>query len=115
MVISGGETKERVVNNLFGGEGSAVFRDIAGKDETFGHARLFSIVTLEPGCSVGYHVHTGEGEIYRVLRGRALFNDNGTEREIGPGDVTITGDGQGHAISNIGKETLEYVALITLA
>lgn len=44
---------------------------------------------------IGYHVHDGESETYYILSGRGIFNDNGTVVEVGPGDVTFTGDGEG--------------------
>lgn len=65
-----------------------------------------------PGSSIGYHTHTGENEIYYILKGKARFNDNGTMREIQAGDVTITYPGEGHGIEAIGKEPVEMIALI---
>lgn len=61
---------------------------------------------------IGYHVHDGESETYYILSGRGIFNDNGTVVEVGPGDVTFTGDGEGHSIEATGDEPIEMIALI---
>ena len=69
-------------------------------------------LVLRPGCEIGWHIHHGDGETYYILRGRGLYNDNGAEIEVGPGDVTFVDSEEGHALRNIGKEDLEAIALI---
>ena len=101
------------VRKMFDGAGEAVMhRILNGADEMYGKGRVFSHLHLKPGCEVGWHVHQGDGETYYILKGRGLFNDNGTEVEVGPGDVTFTGSGEGHALLNNGEEELEAIALI---
>ena len=52
-------------------------------------------------------------ETYHILLGRARYNDNGTEIEIGPGTTTFCGDGEVHAIANASEtEDLVFMALI---
>ena len=98
---------------MFGGEGEALFhRILNGPDEMYGKGRVFSHLVLEKGCEIGWHVHHGDGETYYILRGRGLYNDNGTEVEVGPGDVTFVDDEEGHALRNVGEGDLEAVALI---
>ncbi len=101
------------VKKLFNGAGEAVMhRILNGADEMYGKGRVFSHLHLKPGCEVGWHVHQGDGETYYILRGRGLYNDNGTEVEVGPGDVTFVDSGEGHALLNNGEEELEAIALI---
>ena len=101
------------VRKMFDGAGEAVMhRILNGADEMYGKGRVFSHLHLKPGCEVGWHVHRGDGETYYILRGRGLYNDNGTEVEVGPGDVTFVDSGEGHALLNNGEEELEAIALI---
>ena len=58
------------------------------------------------------HVHEGEDELYYILSGRAETNDNGTVRELVPGDSTLTRSGEGHSIKAVGTENLELLATI---
>ena len=41
-----------------------------------GMNRVYAKVTLQKGCSIGYHVHNGDGEDYYVLKGTATVDDN---------------------------------------
>ena len=48
-----------------------------------------------------------------VLKGHALYNDNGSIREIGPGEVTFTPNGFKHGVDNTkGTEDFVFMALI---
>lgn len=69
-------------------------------------------VVLEPGCSLGPHPHVEDEEIYYILTGEGLFDDNGVTYKVGPGDAMITGAGESHALKNIGQEPLTFLALI---
>ena len=98
---------------LFNGAGEAEMHKILnGADEMYGKGRVFNHLYLRPGCEIGWHIHHGDGETYYILRGRGLYNDNGTEVEVGPGDVTFVDAEEGHALKNTGDEVLEAIALI---
>ena len=99
--------------NVFEGIGGANIRHLLnGPDEMHNKGRVFAHTTLEPGCSIGYHIHNGDSETYYILSGTAEYNDNGTIVTLTSGDVAFTPDGQGHGIKNIGKEPLSFIALI---
>jgi mannose-6-phosphate isomerase-like protein (cupin superfamily) len=98
---------------MFGGEGEAEFhRILNGPEEMYGKGRVFSHTILEKGAEIGWHVHHGDSETYLILKGQGLYNGNGILRNVGPGDVTIVGDGEGHALQCISDEPLEAIALI---
>lgn len=80
--------------------------------EMYDKGRVFAHTTVYPGSAIGYHEHHGESETYYILSGQGKFNDNGTEILVGPGDVTFTGDGEGHGIEAIGPDPVEMIALI---
>ena len=69
-------------------------------------------MTIEPGCSLGYHEHHGESETYYILSGKGDYNDNGTVRPVKAGDITYTPNGCGHGLENTGDENLVFMALI---
>ncbi len=98
--------------NMRGGQGTTRIQHIIDKEELRGKARLIGRITLEPGSSIGTHPHDGEEEIYYILSGSALVEDDGQTREIGPGDAVLTGNGSTHSIANNGTEPLEFVAVI---
>ncbi|MDD3244382.1 MAG: cupin domain-containing protein [Eubacteriales bacterium] len=74
--------------------------------------RLMAQITLQPGCGIGYHVHTGETEIFSFLQGEAQVDDNGTKRICRAGDVLATPNGCGHAVHNAGEVPVVMTAVI---
>ncbi|MBQ5801225.1 MAG: cupin domain-containing protein [Clostridia bacterium] len=76
--------------------------------------RMFAKATLEAGACVGYHVHHNESETYYILSGEGEYSDGKNTVKVFAGDVTFTPDGEGHAIKNIGREPLVFIALIVL-
>ena len=99
--------------NMKGGEGTvSVLNFITGPEELNGKGRLFAELTLEPGCSIGYHVHEGDSEIYYILEGTGEYNDNGEIKTVVPGDVTFCPAGTGHGIANKGTEKIRLIAVI---
>ena len=58
---------------MAGGKGHVLIKDILGEKELNGKCGLYSEVTIEPGCSLGYHEHHGEsGDILHPFRQRGL-------------------------------------------
>lgn len=103
---------ESKVNHL-GGEGEITIRSLLNTpEEMYNKGRVFAHTTLQPGASIGYHVHENDSETYYIYSGTGEFNDNGAVRTVQAGDVAFTGSGEGHGIKNIGKEPLELIALI---
>ena len=73
---------------------------------------MFSRITLEPGCSIGFHNHDNEEEIFYIISGQATADDNGSTVTLNPGDTILTGNGNGHAIENRGTLPLVMMAVI---
>ena len=88
---------------------------ISGPEELNDKGRLFSKITLEPGCSIGYHIHDKDAELFYILSGTATYNDNGTPVTVKAGDVTICPTGSGHGIANETQELVELIAVIVYA
>jgi len=76
------------------------------------NARMFAEVSLDPGCSIGYHQHESETEYYFILSGTGTVNDDGKEFQVKQGDSVITGNGAWHGIKNTGSVPLVFHAVI---
>ena len=113
MIRKANECSVKINEHMRGGDGSVRITDfISGPEELLGKGRLFSRITLEPGCSIGYHIHENESELFYIIKGSAVYNDGGEEINVSAGDVTIVEPGNGHGIANRTDETCELVALI---
>lgn len=107
--------KTERVENMCGGEGHVIIKHLLGEKELNGKCGLYAEVTLEPGCTLGYHEHHGESETYYILSGEGLYDDNGNSRAVKAGDITFTPDYCGHGLVNTGIQNLVFMALIIKA
>ena len=102
--------------HMRGGEGTPQITNlIASAAELNDKGRLFARLTLQPGASIGYHLHEKDAELFYILSGTGTYSDNGTIVKLNPGDVAICETGHGHSMANEGDEVLEFVALIVYA
>ncbi len=76
------------------------------------HLKLFKRVMLAPGDAIGLHTHVGESEIYLVLSGEPIVQDNGNEYPLHAGDCHCCLHGGMHGIYNATKVPAEFLAII---
>lgn len=103
--------KENVVG-IAGGEGAGSIQYLLDKEELPAKAGLLAEVALEPGASVGYHWHHGEGELYYILTGTGEYTEDGVTTPVSAGMATYVYNGHAHGLVNTGKEPLKFVAVI---
>ncbi|MCI5902537.1 MAG: cupin domain-containing protein [Blautia sp.] len=102
----------RRVENMCGGAGHVIIKEILEQEQLGKSSRLYAEVTLEPGCEIGYHEHHNESETYYIMSGLGMYNDNGKIRQVKPGDITFTPDGKGHGLKNTCTSNMILMALI---
>jgi len=100
------------IEKMRGGEGVAVIEDLLTPAEMYEKGRLYAKITLEPGSSIGYHLHEGEMETFFIISGEAEYFDNGETVRLVPGDTALNQSGNGHSVKSIGATPLEMIALI---
>ena len=116
MIRRADECKVEYREHMRDGDGTVKLTSfISGPEELYDKGRLFSKITLEPGCSIGFHIHETDSELFYFVRGTGEYSDNGEIRTVYPGDVAICPAGTGHSIANRGDETLDLVAVIVHA
>lgn len=64
---------------VWDGKGELDLCKILTPEELGGRAKLFNIVTVAPGQSIGLHSHTDDSEIYFLLEGELEVTDNDTK------------------------------------
>ena len=110
--------KIRREEHMAGGNGHVIIKEILDAEQLNGKCGLYAQVTLEPGCSLGYHEHHGESETYYILQGQGEYNDNGTYRPVKAGDITFTPENLAKLIeladagtinSSVAKEVFDHV------
>ena len=115
MIRKAADCKKMYNEKMRGGNGIVEITSFATPEELNNNGRLFANITLKPGCGIGFHMHENESELFYVIKGEVLYNDNGTEYVCSAGDVMICAAGTGHAIASKGEETAEVCAVIVHA
>ena len=77
-----------------------------------GSIKMMAMMSLDSDSTIGYHVHEDDMELYLILDGKPIVNDNGTEDILNPGDLLITEKGQGHSMSNKTNDPVTFLAII---
>ena len=112
MIRRKDEINTQVKPALFDGEGSVIMKRLLnGPEEMNNKGRVFNLLTINPGCSLGHHTHTGETETYYILSGSGVYHDDGVDIDVHPGDVCFCGDGQTHGIKAL-DEPMELIAMV---
>ena len=115
MIKKAADVQPEYRENMRGGNGTVALTNFVTPAEMNDKGRLFANITLKPGCSIGYHVHENDTELFYLMKGEALYNDNGTECVLHAGDVMVCPAGTGHAVANNGQEDVELCAVIVYA
>jgi mannose-6-phosphate isomerase-like protein (cupin superfamily) len=114
MFVKSGQMTAEVRENMRGGVGRASVAQVFPQDELPKNVRLSAVITLQPGSSIGWHVHEKETEIFYFASGSGMADDNGVKKPVAAGDVLSTPDGCGHAVENSGAVPLVIFAVIAL-
>ena len=112
MVHHSKDREHLIRENLRGGKG-IIETDIMYKaDEMMGKATLFNRLTIKPGSSIGGHDHVQDAEIYYVLEGEIVVDDNGKDVVMTKGDAMFTGGGEHHAVENRSDKDAVILAIV---
>jgi quercetin dioxygenase-like cupin family protein len=100
------------VEHAQGGKGY-ILRDLLLQGEQL-HGKLTyaSTITLDPGCEIGVHTHTGDSEMYFIYEGEGVYTDNAETYPVQPGDMLFCKDGESHGLENTGTNPLRFVAIM---
>lgn len=112
MIRQATEMAVEIRENMRGGAGAVTLQHLFKADEFKAKSRLCARLTLPPGAGIGPHRHDNEDEVYYILRGEGVVEEDTGARRVKTGDAVLTGQGASHAIRNDGAEPLEILAVI---
>ena len=67
---------------------------------------------LEPGASIGEHLHETNAEIMFILGGEGTMIDDGVPSPVRAGQCTYCPKGHRHSLVNTGTDDLEFYATV---
>lgn len=112
MLIRKSETTKIVTENPREGKGIIEGFRYLDSHELSNSLKGFYINELQVNSEIGFHKHPMDEEIYLILEGQGLVNDNGEEKKVEAGDLIYTKKGESHALVNTGDKILRFVAFI---
>ena len=112
MIARNESLETEVREQMRGGKGTVKLEHWFKPDAFGAKIRLCARMTIAPGASIGNHAHEGEDEIYLVLSGSGLIQEQGEWVPIQTGDAILTGKGGSHGVENTGAEPLVIAAVI---
>ena len=74
------ENCPRVDTCVQNGQGLIHIKHLTDKEGLYGHGRMFAHITVDPGCSIGYHDHQHETEFYYIIKGEEIGRASCRER-----------------------------------
>lgn len=106
MIIDFKNIPEEQIEGFKGGEGLLLTRNFV--DE---HTRIMRS-SLQPGARSGEHLHGGNFEVMYVLSGVLTCHYDGQTEECHAGEAHYCPKGHKHWFENLGKEPVEYLAIV---
>lgn len=105
----------RKVSNRFGGKGEIELYPVLNEEDLMGKGEVMLRMVLPPGSSIGYHQHLGNFEVYYIISGEGIFQDQEEERPIRAGEAGFIRPGQFHGLMNTGSGEMVVVAVVLYA
>ncbi len=112
MIRKAAEMCNEVRENMRGGPGAVAIRHLFTSDEIQAKTRLCARLIIPPGAGIGPHRHEQEDELFVVIGGEGVVEEDGRAVRVAAGDAVLTGRGGSHAVRNEGGEPLEMLAVI---
>lgn len=97
---------------VWGGTGTLDICKVFTPRELGGRAKLFNVITLQPGDSIGLHKHVDDSEVYYVLQGELMVTDDRVEVVLQVGDAIFTSDGGTHRAENRTAQEAKMLAVV---
>jgi len=112
MITKNCEVMREERSNMRGGKGTIAIEHWFKPDDFGARVRLCCRMILPPGASLGTHLHEKEDEVYIVIAGRGIIQENGEWVPIAAGDAILTGHNHSHGVENNSDEPLVIAAII---
>ena len=105
------EMPEGLEREPAGGKGQMTFLTLFRPEDLEGKTGMFAAVTLEPGNTVGEHVHDTDSEVFYVMEGEAVMIEDGRRYPVSAGDIEYCPKGHSHGIENLSDRPMTFLAL----
>jgi len=110
-VLVGTKAEPVRIQGVHGGYGELLWKCFVRLHMTHSPIAGFEYVLVPVGTAIGRHRHSRTEEIYFVLSGRGLMDQDGVRSEVGPGDLIMSRRDVTHAMDVLGDEPVELLVI----
>ncbi len=111
MIIRKRELKFIRREKIRGGHGKALAANYIEEGALL-NVRFISLIELDPGTTIGEHLHDGDEEFYVVTKGTGFGLLDGERFELSEGDAFVCKMGHTHGIE-ASQEGLTFMAVLS--
>ena len=112
MTVLVGTREEPIrIQGVHGGHGELLWKCFVRLHMTHAPIAGFEYVRVPVGTAIGRHRHSRTEEIYFILTGRGLMDQDGERSEVGPGDLIMTRRDVTHAMDVLGDQAVELLVI----
>jgi mannose-6-phosphate isomerase-like protein (cupin superfamily) len=112
MTVLVGTREEPIrIQGVHGGHGELLWKCFVRLHMTHAPIAGFEYVRVPVGSAIGRHRHSRTEEIYFILTGRGLMDQDGERSDVGPGDLIMTRRDVTHAMDVLGDEAVELLVI----
>lgn len=102
------DEKRVSVDGLRGGEGTVYLQKLP----TLVDMKMYALITIPKGSSIGVHTHVDDEETIFVYSGSGKLIIDGIEHDFNVGDVSLCKKGRNHSVRNDNDEDLVLLAVV---
>ena len=111
MIRNFTKAKMHFKGSSHGGLGDSEWYDVWNKGDFISNVDFFCRGIIPPGCSVGYHKHGNDEEMYIVLNGQGTMTLDGKEFSVSKGDMILNPPGGEHGLVNDSDNDIEVLII----
>ena len=93
------------------GEGLCKHATVFEGSEFATNVRFLNYTVVPVGGSFGVHTHGADNELYIVLEGKGIYEENGEKVAVCTGDIMVNAPFASHRIINDGESDLRLLVL----
>lgn len=105
------EMQMNVLDRCHGGEGKLECYSVMQALDSKMGIRFMHDDIIEPGASIGEHLHEADEEIYFVVEGHGTMILDGQRMPMGPGDVSLVVPGHTHGLINSDDSPMRLIVV----
>jgi len=94
-----------------GGIGRMSFHTLLKPEVLEGRTGMLAVITLEPGNTVGEHLHDTDSEVFFLLEGQGVMIEDGKRSQVSAGDIEYCPKGHSHGLEPVGDKPVVFLAL----